>query len=114
MNPLYLEFGRNTKCFSSCKYRRACATMPFQASAGASAQPGLRLEQQLGLCKGGRRLCRASSSACAQAVGLAEKRDCCAAALSGGMKRKLQVALALLGDSRVVLLGGAPTLTTTL
>ena len=28
-------------------------------------------------------------------------------ALSGGMKRKLQVALALLGDSRVVLLGGA-------
>lgn len=59
-------------------------------------------------------MCRASSSACAQAVGLAEKRDCCAAALSGGMKRKLQVALALLGDSRVVLLGGAPTLTTTL
>ena len=43
--------------------------------------------------------------ACAQAVGLAEKRDCRADALSGGMKRKLQVALALLGDSRVVLLG---------
>jgi ABC-type multidrug transport system ATPase subunit len=40
-----------------------------------------------------------------QAVGLAGKRDCRAEALSGGMKRKLQVALALLGDSRVVLLG---------
>ena len=44
-------------------------------------------------------------SACMQAVGLAEKRDCRADALSGGMKRKLQVALALLGNSRVVLLG---------
>ena len=41
-------------------------------------------------------------------MGLAEKRDCAAAALSGGMKRKLQVALALLGNSRVVLLGGGP------
>ena len=38
------------------------------------------------------------------AVGLAEKRRCPAAALSGGMKRKLQVAIALLGGSKVVLL----------
>ena len=40
-----------------------------------------------------------------QAVGLQDKRDCKASALSGGMKRKLQVALALLGSSKVVLLG---------
>lgn len=40
----------------------------------------------------------------AQAVGLAAKADTEAQALSGGMKRKLQVALALLGDSPVVLL----------
>ena len=39
-----------------------------------------------------------------QVVGLGEKRDSPAQALSGGMKRKLQVAIALLGDSRVVLL----------
>lgn len=39
-----------------------------------------------------------------QVVGLAEKRHTPAAALSGGMKRKLQVAIALLGDSKVVLL----------
>ncbi len=38
------------------------------------------------------------------AVGLAYKRLCPAAALSGGMKRKLQVAIALLGGSKVVLL----------
>ena len=38
------------------------------------------------------------------AVGLADKRNCPAAALSGGMKRKLQVAIALLGGSKVVLL----------
>ena len=38
------------------------------------------------------------------AVGLADKRHCPAAALSGGMKRKLQVAIALLGGSKVVLL----------
>ncbi len=37
-------------------------------------------------------------------VGLADKRSCLAAALSGGMKRKLQVAIALLGGSKVVLL----------
>ncbi|KAK9808280.1 hypothetical protein WJX73_007025 [Symbiochloris irregularis] len=39
-----------------------------------------------------------------KAVGLAAKADTEAQALSGGMKRKLQVALALLGDSPVVLL----------
>lgn len=43
-----------------------------------------------------------------QAVGLQDKRDCKANALSGGMKRKLQVALALLGSSKVVLLGKQP------
>lgn len=43
-----------------------------------------------------------------QAVGLQDKRDCRAEALSGGMKRKLQVALALLGSSRVILLGTLP------
>ncbi|KAK9829531.1 hypothetical protein WJX72_006343 [[Myrmecia] bisecta] len=39
-----------------------------------------------------------------EAVGLAEKKHCYAQALSGGMKRKLQVAIALLGGSKVVLL----------
>ena len=39
-----------------------------------------------------------------QAVGLTDKAHTEAAALSGGMKRKLQVAIALLGDSPVVLL----------
>ena len=38
-----------------------------------------------------------------QAVGLVDKANTEAAALSGGMKRKLQVALALLGGSPVVL-----------
>jgi ABC-type multidrug transport system ATPase subunit len=37
-------------------------------------------------------------------VGLNDKKDCFAHALSGGMKRKLQVAIALIGGSRVVLL----------
>lgn len=39
-----------------------------------------------------------------QAVGLEEKADCAASTLSGGSKRKLQVGIALLADSRVVLL----------
>ena len=39
-----------------------------------------------------------------QVVGLADKRDTISRALSGGMKRKLQVAIALLGNPRVVLL----------
>ena len=39
-----------------------------------------------------------------QAVGLEEKADCPAATLSGGSKRKLQVGIALLADSRIVLL----------
>ena len=39
-----------------------------------------------------------------QAVGLTDKAHTEAAALSGGMKRKLQVAIALLGDSPVVML----------
>ena len=47
-----------------------------------------------------------------QAVGLLDKAHTEAAALSGGMKRKLQVALALLGGSPIVLLdepsSGAP------
>ncbi len=49
-----------------------------------------------------------------QAVGLEDKADCPAATLSGGSKRKLQVGIALLADSRVVLLdepsSGAPPL----
>eukprot|EP00898_Chlorokybus_atmophyticus_P008904 jgi/Chlat1/9014/Chrsp94S08294 len=40
----------------------------------------------------------------AAGVGLTDKLDEKASALSGGMKRKLQVAIALIGDSRVVLL----------
>ncbi len=40
-----------------------------------------------------------------QAVGLQEQQHVRADALSGGMKRRLQVALALLGSSRVILLG---------
>ncbi|GAQ79509.1 ABC transporter A family [Klebsormidium nitens] len=39
-----------------------------------------------------------------QSVGLADKRHARAASLSGGMKRKLSVAIALLGGSRVVIL----------
>jgi len=39
-----------------------------------------------------------------QAVGLEEKADCRAGTLSGGSKRKLQVGIALLADSHVVLL----------
>jgi ABC-type multidrug transport system ATPase subunit len=39
-----------------------------------------------------------------QLVELGEKRETPAKALSGGMKRRLQVAIALLGNSKVVLL----------
>lgn len=39
-----------------------------------------------------------------QLVSLTEKTDAYASALSGGMKRKLSVAIALLGDSKVVFL----------
>ena len=42
-----------------------------------------------------------------QAVELQEQQHVRADALSGGMKRRLQVALALLGSSRVILLGTA-------
>ena len=42
-----------------------------------------------------------------QAVELQEQQHVRADALSGGMKRRLQVALALLGSSRVILLGKA-------
>lgn len=42
---------------------------------------------------------------CLQAVGLQKQQHVRADALSGGMKRRLQVALALLGGSRVILLG---------
>ena len=38
-------------------------------------------------------------------VGLVEKINVRSAALSGGMKRKLSVAIALIGDSKVVFLG---------
>ena len=37
-------------------------------------------------------------------MGLEEKADCAAGTLSGGSKRKLQVGIALLADSHVVLL----------
>ena len=40
-----------------------------------------------------------------QAVGLQKQQHVRADALSGGMKRRLQVALALLGSSCVILLG---------
>jgi ABC-type branched-subunit amino acid transport system ATPase component len=39
-------------------------------------------------------------------VGLTEKINVQSKALSGGMKRKLSVAIALIGDSKVVFLGG--------
>jgi ABC-type transport system involved in cytochrome c biogenesis ATPase subunit len=38
-------------------------------------------------------------------VGLVEKTNVQSSALSGGMKRKLSVAIALIGDSKVVFLG---------
>ncbi|CAL8463070.1 g2604 [Coccomyxa elongata] len=50
------------------------------------------------------RAAEAASSQIMEAVGLQDKRNCKADALSGGMKRKLQVALALLGSSKVILL----------
>ena len=39
-------------------------------------------------------------------VGLTEKRDTLSAALSGGMKRKLSLAIALIGDPKFLLLDG--------
>ena len=39
-------------------------------------------------------------------VGLTEKRDTLFAALSGGMKRKLSLAIALIGDPKFLLLDG--------
>jgi len=39
-------------------------------------------------------------------VGLTEKRDALSAALSGGMKRKLSLAIALIGDPKFLLLAG--------
>ena len=47
---------------------------------------------------------RAAVDAMLSSVGLQDKGHSAAAALSGGMKRKLQVAIALLGGSTVVLL----------
>ena len=38
-------------------------------------------------------------------VGLTEKVNVISSSLSGGMKRKLSVAIALIGDSKVVFLG---------
>lgn len=46
----------------------------------------------------------AAAEAAAEAVGLAKKLPAPAAALSGGMKRKLQVALALLGRPAIVVI----------
>ncbi len=43
---------------------------------------------------------------CIHEVGLDAKRDVYSAALSGGMKRKLSVAMALVGDSKIVFLSG--------
>ncbi|KAK9833394.1 hypothetical protein WJX81_001382 [Elliptochloris bilobata] len=45
-----------------------------------------------------------AATAMLRAVGLEEKAECAAATLSGGSKRKLQVGIALLADSSVVLL----------
>ena len=45
-----------------------------------------------------------AAAAMLAAVGLEEKAECAAGTLSGGSKRKLQVGIALLADSRVVLL----------
>lgn len=39
-------------------------------------------------------------------MGLTEKRKVAAANLSGGMKRKLSVGIAFIGDSKVVFLDG--------
>jgi ABC-type multidrug transport system ATPase subunit len=44
-------------------------------------------------------------------VGLTEKVNDKSAALSGGMQRKLSVAIALLGDSKIVFLGQCITIT---
>jgi len=51
----------------------------------------------------------AKAALCLQAVGLQNQQHVRADALSGGMKRRLQVALALLGGSHVILLGTAST-----
>jgi len=44
-----------------------------------------------------------------QEVGLEAKADARSATLSGGMKRRLQMALALIGPAKVVLLAGPRT-----
>lgn len=43
-----------------------------------------------------------------RSVGLTEKRDVQARFLSGGQKRKLSVAIAFIGDSKIVILGSLP------
>jgi ATP-binding cassette, subfamily A (ABC1), member 3 len=47
---------------------------------------------------------RGSVDRCIEDVGLVEKRDVLSCALSGGMKRKLCLAMALIGDPKFVLL----------
>jgi ABC-type Mn2+/Zn2+ transport system ATPase subunit len=49
----------------------------------------------------GRSLRAAAVAAAVADVGLTEKRHCRAAALSGGQKRKLCLAMALIGDPKV-------------
>lgn len=51
----------------------------------------------------GRKLAYAIDDVIAE-VGLTEKRNTISSALSGGMKRKLSLAIALLGDPKFVLL----------
>ena len=46
-------------------------------------------------------------------VGLVAKTDVYSMALSGGMKRKLSVGMALIGDSKIVFLGQTPKSTPT-
>jgi ATP-binding cassette, subfamily A (ABC1), member 3 len=47
---------------------------------------------------------KSSVDRCIEDVGLVEKRDVLSSALSGGMKRKLCLAMALIGDPKFVLL----------
>lgn len=53
---------------------------------------------------------RASVESVIEEVGLTEKRNALSQALSGGMKRKLSLAIALIGDPKFLLLDGETSL----